>query len=113
MNDDVRLWTLEAVLDDWISDLDMQGDYQSEGHLERPDAYDAMVRQAVEWIRRGVLVPGQMLENGFVPWPEPPAESAERFASLAAGLTEIDLPGDICWFDTGPAAADEFASLSA
>ena len=109
---DVRLWTLEAAFDDWISDLEMQGDYQSEGGLQRPEAYAAMVRQAIDWTRRGVLVPGQMLEAGFVPWPESPAENAQRFASLAALQTEIELPGDICWFDTGPAAEEEFKKLS-
>jgi hypothetical protein len=110
---DVRLFTLEAALDDWISDLEMQGDYQSEGGLERPEAYAAMVRQAVDWIRRGVLVPGQMLEEGFVPWPGSPEENARRFMEAADGRREIDLPGDIAWFDLGPAADEEIKRLSA
>jgi hypothetical protein len=110
---DVRLLTLERALDDWISDLDMQGDYQSECGLERPDAYAAMVPQAIEWIGRGVLVPGQMLQEGFVAWPGSAEANARRFAELAAQRSEVTVPGDICWFDLGPAAEDEIKRLSA
>ncbi|HEV7962531.1 MAG TPA: hypothetical protein VGP57_08345 [Actinoplanes sp.] len=110
---DVRHLTLEAALDDWISDYEMQGDYESECGLEPPAAYAEMVRQAIGWISRGVLVPGQMLAEGFVPWPDSPHANGRRFAELATGLTAIELPGDICWFDLGPAGDDELKQLSA
>jgi hypothetical protein len=105
---DVRLLTLERAFDDWISDLDMQGDYQSEGGLESGEAYAAMVRQAIDWIGRGVLVPGDMAQAGFVAWPGSAGENARRFADKAAQLTEVQVPGDIGWFDSGPAAQEEF-----
>ena len=108
---DPRVLTLEAVLDDWISDLDMQGDFQSQG-LERTEAFAAMVRQALGWIHCRVLVPGDLVEQGFVPWPGTPERNARRFADSAAGMTEVTLPGDICWFDLGPAAREELTKLS-
>jgi hypothetical protein len=109
---DVRLLTLERALDDWISDLDMQGDYQSEGGLERGDAYAAMVRQATDWISRGVLVPGELAQEGFSAWPGSPAENARRFAEAASQRSEVQIPGDISWFDTGPATGEEFDRLT-
>jgi hypothetical protein len=108
---DVRHLTLEAALDDWISDSEMQGDYEGQG-LEPPEAFAAMVRQAVKWVRSGVLVPGDMLEPGFVGWAGDPESNARRFAELAGRLTQIKYPGDICWFDTGPMADEEFKRLS-
>jgi hypothetical protein len=108
---DVRLLTLERAFDDWISDLDMQGDYQSEGGLGRGEAYEAMVRQAIDWIGRGVLVPGEMGQDGFAAWSGSAEENAHRFAEAAAQRTEIQVPGDIGWFDTGPGAEDEFNLL--
>jgi hypothetical protein len=108
---DVRVLTLEAVLDDWISDYEMQGDYEQEADLEPPDAFGAMVRQATEWIDRGVLVPGQMLENGFVPWPSSATESSRRLAAEAGGYETLTRPGQICWFDSGPNAEAELGVL--
>jgi hypothetical protein len=109
---DVRRLTLEAVLDDWISDYEMQGDYEDERSLEPPDAYAEMVRQATDWIRRGVLVPGQMLENGFVPWSGSAEENARQFAEMAQDRTTLALPGQIAWFDTGPQVEQELAKLN-
>jgi hypothetical protein len=54
-----------------------------------------------------------MLEEGFVPWPGSPEENARRFMEAADGRREIDLPGDIAWFDLGPAADEEIKRLSA
>jgi len=109
---DVRHLTLEAALDDWISDYEMQGDYESECDLEPPEAYSEMVRQALDWIYRGVFVPGEMLD-GFVAWPASVEDNARRFAELAAERTVVSRPGQLCWFDTGPAADEEFKRLSA
>lgn len=108
---DAHVLTLERVLDDWISDMDMQGDYQSEDGLPRPQAYAAMVRQATDWIRRGVLVPGDLIERGFTPWHGSAEANARRFAEHAEHRNEVVVPGDLCWFDAGPATEREQATL--
>ena len=61
---------------------------------------------------RGVFVPGEMLD-GFVAWPASVEDNARRFAELAAERTVVSRPGQLCWFDTGPAADEEFKRLSA
>jgi len=109
---DVRCLTLEAALDDWISDYEMQGDYESECSLDPRAAYAEMVRQAVDWTSRGVLVSGRLLADGFAPWSESADENARLFVEAAAELTVLTRPGQICWFDTGPRATDELKQLA-
>jgi hypothetical protein len=67
----------------------------------------------VDWIRRSVLIPGDLTGDRHVPWPGDPDTNADRFAQNAGVRTEIALPGDICWFDTGPAHEAELAALRA
>jgi hypothetical protein len=105
---DVRQMILEAALDDWISDYEIQGDFQYELQLEPTEAYQRMIDQVVDWIRRGVLVAGDMLD-GFVPWPGSPEETASRFTAQAQQRKMVSRPGEICWFDTGPDASSEVA----
>jgi hypothetical protein len=88
----------------------VQGDFQAELSLDPPEAYERMVAQVVDWIRRGVLVPGDMLD-GFVRWPGPTDELAARFADQAVTLRVLSRPGQICWFDTGPNAPSELARI--
>jgi hypothetical protein len=105
---DVRQLTLEAALDDWVSDYEVQGDFQAELQLGPAEAYQRMIEQAVDWIRRGVLVAGDMLD-GFEPWSGSPEETAARFVSRAEQYEVLSRPGQICWFDTGPEASSELA----
>jgi hypothetical protein len=108
---DVRQLILEAALDDWVSDYEVQGDFQAELQLEPAEAYQRMVEQADDWIRRGVLVAGDMLD-GFIPWPGSPEESAVHFVSQTERYEMLSRPGQICWFDTGPEASSELARYS-
>ncbi len=62
---------------------------------------------------RDVLVSGDMGYDGFVPWSDSAEGNARRFADLAAERTVVTRPGQICWFDTGPAAAEELIRLAA
>jgi hypothetical protein len=107
---DPRAWTLERALDDWISDLDIQGDFQVDG-IDRAAAFAASVPQTADWIRRGVLIPGDLTLEGFVAWPGTPDGNAGRFLELSAARTDISAPGDIGWFDTGPNIDAELAAL--
>jgi hypothetical protein len=103
---DVRRLVLESAMDDWVSDYEVQGDFQAEHSVPPAEAYTQMVAVVVDWLRRGVLVAGD-LRDGFEIWPGDGAAMSARFARAAAGLTQITLPGQICWFDTGPAAEAE------
>jgi hypothetical protein len=108
---DVRVRVLRRALDDWISDYEVLGEFQG-GGVPPAEAYAAMVGQIVDWIRRGVLVPGQMLDRGFATWPGPGGANARRFAELAGRRSLLTQPGQICWFDTGPAVRGELEWLS-
>ncbi len=108
----VQRLVLLSAMDDWVSDYEFQGDFQSELALDPPVAYERMVAQAADWIRRGVLVAGDLLD-GFVLWPGSAVETATRFAAQSAALRVLTRPGQICWFDTGPNASSEFARLDA
>jgi hypothetical protein len=110
--DDVRRLVLESATDDWISDYEFQGDYQAELALSPAAAYERMVAQAADWIGRGVLLPGDLLD-GFVPWQGSPEEKADRFKAQAGRYGVLTRPGQICWFDTGPDAPSELARLGA
>ena len=107
---DVRQLVLESAMDDWVSDYEVQGDFQAEQSVPPAEAYARMVSQVVDWLRRGVLVAGD-LRDGFEGWPGDAAATSARFAAAAAGLTRLTLPGQICWFDSGPAAEAELAAL--
>ncbi len=109
---DVQRLILATAIDDWISDYEVQGDFQTELSLDPPAAYAYMVAQVSAWIRRSVLIPGDMLD-GFASWDGSPEETAGRFAGRAAGLDRVSRPGQICWFDSGPNAAAELAELEA
>jgi hypothetical protein len=104
---------LESAMDDWVSDYELQGDFQARLSLAKADAYRPMISQVIDWIRRGVLVPGDMLQDGLVPWSGTAEELAQRFATVAAAFNVLKLPGDICWFGVGPRAAVELANLDA
>jgi hypothetical protein len=105
---DVRQLILGAVLDDWVSDYEIQGDFQSELQLDPREAYQRMTEQVVDWIRRRVLVAGDMLD-GFVPWSGSAEDTANRFIAQAGQYEKLSRPGEICWFDTGPGASSELA----
>jgi hypothetical protein len=98
---DVRQLVFEAVMDDWVSDYEVQGDFQAELGLETPEAYQRMVIEVADWIRSGALVAGDMLD-GFVPWDGSGEEIAARFLDLSAHFGQLTRPGQICWFDSGP-----------
>ena len=100
-------------MDDWVSDYELQGDFQAGLSLANSEAYRPMVSQVTDWIRRGVLVPGDMLLDGLVPWPGTAEELAQRFAAKAYAFDVLKLPGDICWFGIGPQAVAELANLDA
>src|SRR6478752_7410592 len=100
---DVQRLVVAAAMDDWISDYEVQGDFQAELSLDPPAAFRCMADSVVEWIRRDLLVPGE-LTDGLVPWQGSPEERATRFAKEAQSLTVLTSPGQICWFDSGPAA---------
>src|SRR5919107_465517 len=103
---DVRRLILESAMDDWVSDYEVQGDFQAELGLGPAQAYARMGPQVLDWLRRGVLVAGDM-RDGFEIWPGDAAAMSARFAEAAAGREQLTLPGQICWFDTGPGAAAE------
>jgi hypothetical protein len=42
--------------------------------------------------------------NGFVVWPGDAEMLSARFAAAAAAISVVERPGQICWFDLGPAA---------
>jgi hypothetical protein len=104
---DVPRLVLESAVDDWISDYEVQGDFQAELSLTPATAYQSMITLVADWIRRGILIPGDMLD-GFTPWLEPAAQAAERFVGRAMTLQVLTTPGQICWFDAGPNASSEF-----
>lgn len=107
---DVRRLVIASAMDDWISDYEIQGDFQAELSLDPPAAFAQMATQVIDWIRRGVLVPGDLLD-GFVPWPDSAEGLAARFAASSSALDVLARPGQICWFDTGPNAASEFTDI--
>ena len=108
---DARSVTLQAALDDWISDYEMQGAYEYECSLEPLEAYAVMVSQALDWIGRGVLVPGDMREQGFVAWAGDAEGNAQRFADIASRRKAVTVHGELCWFETGPEVEDELTRL--
>ncbi|MBO0868501.1 MAG: hypothetical protein J2P15_08040 [Micromonosporaceae bacterium] len=108
--DSVRRLVLESTLDDWTSDYEVQGACQSLLDLQPPEAYRRMVALAVDWIGRGILVPGDMV-GGFQVWQGAAADLAARFAERSRGRDALARPGDICWFDTGPGAPAEALRL--
>jgi hypothetical protein len=101
---DVRQLVITSAMDDWISDYEIQGDFQAELSLDPPAAFAQMKAQVPDWIRRGVLVPGD-LQDGFVQWSGTAEELAMRFAASSSALHRLARPGQICWFDIGPNAA--------
>ncbi len=109
---DVQRLVLQSARGDWISDYEVQGDFQAELGLERSEAYRSMVPKVRDWIQRGVLVPGDMLD-GFVAWAGSSGDLAVRFESCAAELQILTRPGQICWFDIGPHVSAELAQLDA
>lgn len=108
---DLRVRILELTLDDWVSDYEMLGEFDA-GPGRPGTAYSSMVCQAVDWIRRGVLLPGLMAEHGFARWPGLPPEQAHRFSVLAQQRSLVTQPGQICWFDAGPDVHAELDRLS-
>lgn len=106
----VRELVISAAMDDWISDYEVQGDFQSELSLDSPIAFQRMVVEVADWIRRGVLVPGDLVD-GFAPWPGSAEELAAHFSARAAEFHLLSRPGQICWFDTGPNAASELVDI--
>jgi hypothetical protein len=88
---------------DWLSDHEIQLDYQDDLSLSAADAYARMVPDLTEWIQQGVVVPGDV-PAGFEAWPGSRDELSERFAAAARRFTVIERPGQICWFDLGPGA---------
>jgi hypothetical protein len=106
----VQQQILESGMDDWISDYEVQGEFQAGLSLTREQALEQMAATVEDWVRRGVLVAGDM-RDGFAAWADEPTEAAARFAREAAAVDALSQPGQICWFDTGPAAADELAKL--
>jgi hypothetical protein len=108
---DARSVTLQAALDDWISDYEMQGAYEHECSLEPSKAFAVMVPQALDWIGRGVLVPGDMREQGFVAWVGDAEGNAQRFADIASRRTVVTVHGQLCWFETGPEAEGELTRI--
>ena len=101
---------LESAMDDWISDYEIQGDFQAELSLAPRTAYQHMVHLVADWLRREVLVAGDML-GAFTPWRESASQAAERFAERAMTLHVVTAPGQICWFDAGPSASSEFLRI--
>jgi hypothetical protein len=95
---------VESIQDDWLSDHEVQSDYQDEYSLSAPEAYARMVPDLIEWIRQSVLIPGDML-TGFEAWQGNADSLSERFEVAAARYSIIEQPGQICWFDLGPEAA--------
>ena len=94
---------IDSIADDWLSDYEVQADYQAEQSLSAADAFARMVPELAVWIRQGALVPGDML-NGFVVWPGDAEVLSDRFAAAAAAINVVERPGQICWFDLGPSA---------
>jgi hypothetical protein len=94
---------LESIEDDWLSDYEVQTDYRAEFSLSPPEAYARMVPDLIAWIGQGLLVPGDMLK-GFEAWSGDAGSLSDRFAREAARILRIERPGQICWFDLGPAA---------
>ena len=111
INDVWRL-VISSAADDWISDYEVQGDFQFELSLDRPIAFEQMVAQVTDWIRRGVLVPGDLVD-GFARWPGSVDELAAHFTLRAEAFQSLSRPGQICWFDTGPNAASELTQIEA
>lgn len=105
--DDVRQLVIASAMDDWVSDYEIQGDFQAALSLDPPAAFAHLAAQVAGWIRRGLLVPGD-LRDGFVSWPGSAEELVARFTASSATLRSLSRPGQICWFDTGPDAAAEF-----
>lgn len=103
---DVRRLVIASAMDDWISDYEVQGDFQSELSLDRPIAFEQMVAQVADWIRRDVLVPGDLVD-GFARWPGSAEELAAHFTGRAEAFDSLSRPGQICWFDSGPNASSE------
>jgi hypothetical protein len=91
---------VESVQDDWMSDHEVQSDYQAEFSLTAAEAYVRMILDLPKWIKLGILIPGDIL-NGFEAWPGGPESLRDRFAGRAARLVVIEAPGQICWFDLG------------
>jgi hypothetical protein len=94
---------LESIEDDWLSDHEIQTDYRAEFSLAATEAFARMVPDLIMWISQGLLVPGDML-RGFEAWSGEASSLSERFAKEAAKILQIERPGQICWFDLGPAA---------
>ena len=108
----VRRLVISSAADDWISDYEVQGDFQFELSLDRPIAFEQMVTQVTDWIRRGVLVPGDVVD-GFARWPGSAEELAAHFILRAEAFHSLSSPGQICWFDTGPNAPSELTHIEA
>jgi hypothetical protein len=107
---DVRRLVILSAVDDWISDYEVQGDFQSELSVDQSVAFEQMVAEVTEWIRRGVLVPGDLVD-GFALWPGSAEELAAHFTARAEAFHSLSRPGQICWFDTGPNAASELTRI--
>ncbi|WP_086820065.1 hypothetical protein [Allokutzneria sp. NRRL B-24872] len=100
--DDLRDYARESLKFDWMSLVDFVSVVQQSG----PDARGVEgVRRAAagaaQLVRDEVIVPGDIGDNGFEPWPSTPEESAARIESEAdeAVVNGDDLDtGDIAWF---------------
>lgn len=88
--------------DDWVQFADI-------GHLLIKDtgSNDNLIQRgvdtAIELMRRGILIPGDLTREGFTPWNTPMEESIDRIKEKGIVLTQeqrIFNPGDICWFQT-------------
>lgn len=101
MRDELRELAVEACKDDFVYFAEFVGMViritgSTDGALQK--AGEAVA----QFVRDGVIVAGDLTDNGFAPWPTAPSGSAARIEQEVTDyLKNGETPGiaDIAWFD--------------
>lgn len=93
---------LVATTQDWVAEAEV---YSMCLEAMPKDTDPTAVRQLaveviVSGITQGLVVPGDLTDEGFVPWGMAPEEAADRVEQLWLGAASpIVSHGEIAWFD--------------
>lgn len=86
---------------DWISFATIGNILRQEGHPAE-GLHQRAVEIAVELVRRGLLVPGRLTDDGFEAWSVPISAAIETIEhETRAALQQFPqlAAGQVCWFD--------------
>ncbi|APU17718.1 hypothetical protein UA75_29125 [Actinoalloteichus sp. GBA129-24] len=101
INDEILEGVMEVVEDDYLDMTDIMSLLR-----EQTDDVPSLLRIAAivaeHVVITGRVVPGDLTDEGLIPWPTSPRDSAARIVAEANSQADEErevYPGDIAWFD--------------